>query len=99
MFSGWRDLTPQLEAAAASPLAAEALPAGQTLGELGAAGLEAVEYLGRGARPPEGWLARVTPVLDRADGPLGLLRLPFAPALRRLVVAAGAGMPARPTSP
>jgi len=92
MFSWWRGLAPRLEASAAtSPLAAEALPAGQALGELGAAGLEAVEYLGRGAQPPEGWLARVTPVLDRADRPLGLLRLPFAPALRRLVVAAVAG--------
>jgi hexosaminidase len=90
MFSWWRDLAPRLEGlAATSPLAAEALPAGQTLGELGAAGLEAVEYFGRGVAPPEGWLARVTPVLDRADRPLGLLRLPFAPAIRRLVVAAG----------
>ena len=92
MFSWWRDLAPRLEGlAATAPLAAEALPAGQALGELGAVGLEAVEYLGRGVAPPEGWLARVTPVLDRADRPLGLLRLPFAPAIRRLVVAAGAG--------
>jgi hexosaminidase len=91
MFSWWRDLAPRLEGfAATSPLAAEALPAGQALGELGAAGLEAVEFFGRGAQPPEGWLARVTPVLDRADRPLGLLRLPFAPAIRRLVVAAAA---------
>lgn len=89
LFSSWRDLAPRLEGlAATSPLAAEALPAGQTLGELGAAGLEAVEFLGRGAPPPEDWLARVTPVLDRADRPLGLLRLPFAPAMRRLVTAA-----------
>jgi hexosaminidase len=89
MFSWWRDLAPRLEGlAATSPLAAEALPAVQTLGELGAAGLEAVEFFGRGAQPPEGWLARVTPVLDRADRPLGLLRLPFAPAMRRLVTAA-----------
>jgi hexosaminidase len=95
MFSWWRDLAPRLEGlAATSPLAAEALPAGQTLGELGAAGLEAVEYLGRGVQPPEDWLARVTPVLDRADRPLGLLRLPFAPAMRRLAgAAAGATRP------
>jgi hypothetical protein len=81
-----------------APLASDALPASQTLGELGAAGLEALAYLGGGVAPPEGWQARVTPILDRADRPLGLLRLPFAPALRRLVVAAG-GTPARPTAP
>jgi hypothetical protein len=44
--------------------------------------------VGSGVAPPEGWQARVTPLLDRAERPLGLLRLPFAPALRRLVVAA-----------
>jgi hexosaminidase len=99
LFSWWRDLAPRIEAlAGAAPLAADALPASQTLGELGAAGLEALAYVGSGVAPPEGWQARVTLVVDRADRPLGLLRLPFAPAMRRLVVAAG-GTPARPTSP
>ena len=99
LFSWWRDLAPRVEAlAGVAPLASDALPASQTLGELGAAGLEALAYLGGGVAPPEGWQARVTPILDRADRPLGLLRLPFAPALRRLVVAAG-GTPARPTAP
>jgi hexosaminidase len=89
LFAGWRDLAPRIEAlAGVSPLAADALPASRTLGELGAAGLEALAFLGDGVAPPEGWQARATPVLDRAERPLGLLRLPFAPALRRLVVAA-----------
>jgi hexosaminidase len=99
LFSWWRDLAPRIEAlAGALPLAADAGPAAQALAELGAAGLEALAYLGGGVAPPEGWQARVTPLLERAERPLGLLRLPFAPALRRLVIAAG-GTPARPTSP
>jgi hexosaminidase len=94
LFSWWRDLATRLEGlAATSPLAAEALPAGQALGDLGAVGLEAVEFFGRGVAPPDGWLARVTPALDRAERPLGLLRLPFAPAIRRLVTAAAAPRP------
>lgn len=99
LFAFWRDLAPRIDAlAGAAPLAADALPASQTLGELGVAGLEALAYVGGGVVPPEGWQARVTPVLDRAERPLGLLRLPFAPAMRRLVAAAG-GTPARPTAP
>ena len=90
LFSWWRDLAPRIDALAASaPLAADALPAGRALADLGEAGLEALAYLGGGVAPPEGWLARVTPLLERAEQPLGVLRLPFAPAMRRLVAAAG----------
>lgn len=90
MFEEWGRLLPRLQAAAdSSPLVAEAFPAADVLAALGAAGLDALAFLGDGAVPPDGWLARVSPLLDGADRPLGLLRLPFAPALRRLVVAAG----------
>ncbi|MGD0483016.1 MAG: family 20 glycosylhydrolase [Gemmatimonadales bacterium] len=90
MFEEWGSILPRLQAAAdSSPLAAEAFPAAVVLADLGSAGLEALTFLGGGAASPDGWLARVTPVLDRAEGPLGLLRLPFAPALRRLIAAAG----------
>ena len=90
IFDAWGRLLPQLQAAAdSSPLAGEAFPAADVLAALGAAGVDALTFLGDGAVPPDGWLARVTPTLDRADRPLGLLRLPFASALRRLIVAAG----------
>lgn len=90
LFEGWGRLLPRLQVAAdASPLAAEAFPAAEVLGALGSAGYDAVTFAGDGVAPPEGWLANVTPILDRADRPLGLLRLPFAPAIRRLVNAAG----------
>jgi hypothetical protein len=58
------------------------------LADLSSIGIEAIAYLLPSSTPPEGWLARVRLVLDRADRPLGLLRLPFASAMRRLVVAA-----------
>jgi len=89
-FEEWGRLLPQLQAAAdSSPLVAEAFPAADVLAALGTAGVDALAFLGDGLQPPDGWLARVTPLLDRADRPLGLLRLPLAPALRRLIVAAG----------
>jgi hexosaminidase len=92
LFQGWGRLLLRLQVAAeGSPLAAEAFPAGEILAALGSAGYDAVTFLGDGVAPPEGWPAHVTPILDRADGPLGLLRLPFAPALRRLVTAASGG--------
>ena len=65
-------------------------PAADVLAALGAEGVDALAFLGDGAVPPDGSLARVTPTLDRADRPLGLLRLAFAPALRRLIVAVAA---------
>jgi len=89
LFQGWGRLLPRLQVVAdASPIAAEAFPAAEVLGALGSAGYDAVTFVGDGVAPPEGWLARVTPILDRADQPLGLLRLPFAPAVRRVVNAA-----------
>jgi hypothetical protein len=91
LFQGWGRLLPRLQVAAeGSPLAAEAFPAGEVLGALGSAGFDAVTFLGDGVAPPDGWQAHTAPLLDRADRPLGLLRLPFAPALRRLITAAAA---------
>jgi hexosaminidase len=89
VFLQWRHLRAELRPLAeSSPLAAEALPAAEGLEDLGNIGLEAIAYLVPGSAPPDGWLARVTPALDGADRPLGLLRLPVAPAIRRLAVAA-----------
>jgi hexosaminidase len=90
LFTGWGQLRARLQAVAAtSPLAAEAFPAADVLAALGSAGFDAVTFLGDGVEPPDGWPAHATPVLDLADRPLGLLRLPFAPAMRRLITTAG----------
>jgi hexosaminidase len=90
LFTEWGRLRARVQAlAATSPLAAEAFPAADVLAALGSAGFDAVTFLGDGVQPPDGWPAHTTPVLDLADRPLGLLRLPFAPAMRRLITAAG----------
>jgi hexosaminidase len=97
LFLSWGRLQAPLRALADSvPLAAEAFPAADVLAALGSAGYDAVTFLGDGTPPPEGWLARATAVVDLADPPLGLLRLPLAPAMRRLVVAAGQPRGERP---
>jgi len=102
LFAGWDSLS----TAVVGRLTAERItvlqyvaPAVDALGSLGYIGNSALRYLSGGVAPPERWLAaQATPVLDRAERPLGLLRLPFAPAMRRLVAAA-AGAPANPTPP
>jgi hypothetical protein len=89
VFMQWRHFRAEFQPLAeASPVASEALPVAEVLADLSSIGIEAIAYLLPSSTPPEGWLARVRLVLDRADRPLGLLRLPFASAMRRLVVAA-----------
>ena len=91
LFSTWQDIDNRLTGLASGTLRAdvqEALPAAAALGELGVVGEDALRYLAGGAAPPQGWLERVTPVLDRAEGPHGLLRVPIVPAMRRLATAA-----------
>jgi len=91
LFSTWQDIDNRLTGLASGTLRAdvqEALPAAAALGELGVVGEDALRYLAGGAAPPQGWLERVTPVLDRAELPRGLLRVPIVPAMRRLATAA-----------
>ena len=94
LFAGWDSVS----TAVVGRLTAERItvlqyvaPAADALGSLSYIGSSALRYLVERAAPPETWLAaRATPALDRAERPLGLLRLPFVPAIRRLAAAAAA---------
>ncbi|MBZ5607089.1 MAG: family 20 glycosylhydrolase [Acidobacteriia bacterium] len=85
----WRDnpqrLQPILEA---SFLLKEDIPLSQDLGRLGSIGLEALDYLDRGQRPPAAWLAEQRKFLENAQKLRFELRLAVAPPVQKLVEAA-----------
>ena len=85
----WRDnhaqLRPLLEK---SDLLKEDIPVSETLSHLGAIGLQALDYLDRGERPPASWVAQQRSFLETLKKPLAELRLAIAPSIEKLVIAA-----------
>jgi hexosaminidase len=88
----WRDnharLAPALER---SFLLRDAAPLSQDLSALGAAGLEALDFLESGRRPSETWVKERLALVDRARQPRAELLITIVPAIRKLVEAAGQG--------
>jgi hexosaminidase len=60
-------------------------PASEALRRLSAIGLQALDYLDRGQRPPEAWLAQQRAFLKTCRQPIAELRLAIAPAIEKLV--------------
>jgi hexosaminidase len=92
----WRDndarLQPILEGSA---VLKELEPVSQTLASLGAAGLQALGYLDRGAKAPSAWKDQTLAMIDRAKQPQADVFIAVAPAVEALVNAsAGAAPPA-----
>jgi hexosaminidase len=82
----WRDndaqLKPLLER---SELLREDLPVSESLGRLTAIGLQALDYLARGERPPQVWLAQQRAFLETCRKPQAELRLAIAPSIEKLL--------------
>ena len=57
------------------------------LTHLGTIGLQALDYLDRGERPPETWLAQQRAFLETCKKPQAELRLAIGPSIERLVAA------------
>jgi hypothetical protein len=55
------------------------------LKHLGAIGLQALDYLDRGERPPETWLAQQRAFLATLKKPQSELRLAIAPSIEKLL--------------
>jgi hypothetical protein len=85
----WRDnharLAPTLEG---SFLLKEVAPLSQDLAALGAAGLEALNYLQSSKRPADSWLAEQHALLERAQQPRAELLIMVVAPIRKLVEAA-----------
>jgi len=73
----------------------EVIPLSQTMSQVAAAGLQAVDYLDRGERPPDPWIAQQTSLLQDAQKPQAQLLLMIVPPVQKLVQAA-AGQPGTP---
>ena len=90
-FTEWVKAAPQAMAlAAATPRLNDVEARARQLGELGAAGLEALAILDRHATASQGWLVDRRKTLAGAEQASGLVRFVCIPQLRRLVEAAGA---------
>ena len=88
----WRDndakLHPVLQQ---SSLLQEDIPISQNLAMLGAAGLQALEYLGKAQAEPELWKSQQTAVIEQAKKPVAGLMLQVTAPVEQLVHAAGTG--------
>jgi hypothetical protein len=84
----WRDndakLRPLLQE---SSLLQEATPLSQNLAMLGAAGLQALDYLDRGQPEPELWRTQQMAVIDQSKKPVAGLSLMVAAPIQQLVEA------------
>jgi hexosaminidase len=92
----WRNndskLHPLLEQ---SSLLQEDVPLSQNLAMLGAAGLEALDYLDKGQPEPELWKAQQMAVVDQSKKPVAGLLLQVTPPVEELVQAASAAAQAK----
>jgi hexosaminidase len=82
----WRDNDAQLKPLIErSELLREYLPVSESLGRLTAIGLQALDYLARGERPPQVWLAQQRAFLETCRKPQAELRLAIAPSIEKLL--------------
>ncbi len=84
----WRDndaiLQPTLQNSA---LLKELAPFSQTLASLGAAGLQALDYLDKGEKAPDAWKNQTLAMIDQAKKPQADLFIAVVPAVQTLVEA------------
>jgi hexosaminidase len=79
----WRDNAELLQGQ--SFLLKEIVPLSDDLSAVAAAGLQALDYLRKGERPPGDWKTQQLAVIDEAQKPKAQLLLAIAPAVRKLV--------------
>jgi hexosaminidase len=88
----WRDNDARLHALLQqSSLLQEDIPISQSLAMVGAAGLQALEYLDKGQAEPDLWRAQQIAVIEVAKKPIAGLLLQVTAPVEQLVQAAGGG--------
>jgi hexosaminidase len=94
MLTKWKDnqvaLAPEEQE---SELVQEVAPLSQDLSSLGAAGLQALDYLDRGEKPPDAWKAQQLSLAQSAIQPKAQLLLMVAGPVQKLVQASGGDKP------
>ena len=92
----WRDNDPQLQPILQnSVLLKELVPVSQTLASLGAAGLQALDYIDRGEKAPDAWKNQTLAMIEQAQKPQADLFIAVAPAVETLVEASSGAPPSR----
>jgi hexosaminidase len=87
-FQSWVAAAPAIETQlATTPLLALAEARGRQLPGLANAGIEALNYLSKGAKAPAGWKQRNLALIEAAKKPQALVRFTFLPPLEELVKA------------
>jgi hexosaminidase len=85
-FQSWIAAAPAIEAQlATTPLLALAKPRAQQLPGLATAGIEALNYLSKGAKAPAGWKQHNLALIEAAKKPQALVRFTFLSPLEELV--------------
>ncbi len=96
----WRDNDAILQPLAQrSFLVKEVAASSQDLSALGAAGLAALDAIGKGQPPPDSWKAQQLATIEQAKKPKAQLLLIPAPAVQKLIEAATAGGACSSTKP
>jgi hexosaminidase len=94
LLAEWKENDRKLRPLAGSSLlAGEAVPLSESLAALASAGIEALDYLDRGERAPEGWKAQQLAIVEQAFQPKSQLILMVAPAVQKLVQASAGEKP------
>jgi hexosaminidase len=88
LLTAWRDDQNNLQALEDhSFLLKEIVPLSQDLSAVATTGLQAVDYIDRGERPPNAWAEQQFVLLDQAQKPKAQLLLMVAPSVQKLVEA------------
>ncbi|MDP1857244.1 MAG: family 20 glycosylhydrolase [Gemmatimonadaceae bacterium] len=89
LFAAWVNLQPSVaRLGALSPTLAQALPVNNALARVANIGLEALGYIGTGARPQPGWSEALVTELQQYDKPQETLRVAITAEVRKLVAVA-----------
>jgi len=93
-LASWRDNQEKLQPLADnSALLQEILPVSQNLSALGTTGLQALDYLDRGEKPPDDWKTQQLAVVQQAFEPKAQVLLMVAPAVQKLIQASAGEKP------
>lgn len=85
-FKGWIAATPAIEAQlSTTPLLALAQPRAEQLPQLATAGIEALNFLAKGTKAPDGWKQRNLALIAAAKKPQTIIRFTFIHPLEELV--------------
>jgi hypothetical protein len=74
-----------------SPLLKEIDPISETIADLSARGLQALDYLASGRKPPDAWQKECASLVELAEKPQAEMLITIVPPIKKLINAVKAG--------